>query len=758
MFSQLGLIKPVFILRIWSSAAVKPVLADINEPSTITMFYSLQCWSKISMGSESVVHRRDALEPVSPVAGQGEGELDLSGIWAAIKRRKKLIFLMTAGAFAASLAFVVLVKPRYTGEAKLLVENQESYFTRPDRNAAADVMPDSEAVASQIQLITSRDLAREAIKRLNLKGNPEFDPASGGEGALSRILSLIGLKNSRANLTAEDRIYEKYIDRLKAFALPKSRVLTVEFNSRDRELAARGANLIADLYIETQSKAKRDRASVSAASLATLISELRTKLAEAETRVETFRASTGLLMGANNATVPTQQLGEISSQLAAARNAMAESQAKARLIRSLLQRGRLDELSDVARDDLVRRVSEQRSNLRARLASEARTLGPAHPRIQELTAQLSTIERELRSAGSNVARGLENDAQIARSRVDNLVAAIEQQKQQVGDTSADQVKLREYEMEAKLLKEQLEGNTTKYREALARQQSESTPADARVISRAVVPDKASFPKVIPILLFAAIGAMVLTIAWIIAAELLSGRALIPVSAASSGPTLAPRAVSAPLPGGDRPSPASGDGGKEDGLDPAARRVLSRMLRFNTGAYAARVLACSPGGRVDPGASVEPLARTLAGERRAVLVDLSGRALAGLPGLSDLISGEASFADVIHRDPGSRLHLVGAGTGAVAITEELDDALDALSQTYEFVLLVAPQNDADQLALQLAPAIDFALLAVSAAAAGDEAIAMQNELLAAGAGQALLLVATAAVAEDQREIRPSRDAA
>ncbi|MBM3607763.1 MAG: hypothetical protein FJX29_04795 [Alphaproteobacteria bacterium] len=259
--------------------------------------------------------------------GQPDGELDLPGIGRSIGRRKKLIFLTTVFAFAASLAFVILVKPRYTGEAKVLVENQESYFTRPaSGQAAPDSAPDSEAVASQVQVIMSRDLAREAIRRLGLKGNPEFDPAVGGEGAMSAVLSLLGLKRQR-NMTPEDRIYEKYSEKVKIFALPKSRVLTIEFNARDPALAARGANTIADLYIEMQAKEKKERASVSAASLAALIGELRTKLAEAETRVETFRASTGLLMGTNNATVPTQQLGEISSQMAAARNAMAEAQA-----------------------------------------------------------------------------------------------------------------------------------------------------------------------------------------------------------------------------------------------------------------------------------------------------------------------------------------------------------------------------------------------------------------------------------------------
>lgn len=686
-----------------------------------------------------------AAHPGQP--GHPDGELDLPGIGRAISRKKRLIALVTLGALAASLAFVVLVKPRYTGEAKVLVENQESYFTRPSSGQGApDAAPDSEAVASQVQVIMSRDLAREAIRRLGLKGNPEFDPAAGGEGLAARMLTILGLRRDRA-LSPEDRIFEKYSEKLKVFVLPKSRVLTIEFNARDAALAARGANTVAELYIEIQSKAKREQASASAASLATLISELRTKLAEAETRVETFRASSGLLMGTNNSTVPTQQLGEISTQLAAARSAMAESQAKARLIRSLLQRGRLDELSDVARDDLVRRVAENRTNLRARLASESRTLGPAHPRIQELNAQLATVERELRVAGSNVARGLENDAQIARTRVDNLVAAIEQQKRQVGDTSADQVKLREYEMEAKLLREQLEGNTTKYREALARQQSESTPADARVISRAAIPDRPSFPKVMPILLFATLGALILTISGVIAAELLSGRALIEVQQELAALRRAPRESQAGQAGGGDDPGARTVAGNENiqpvfqapALDPAAKRVLARLQSFDTRGYGARVLVSADVDGGDPGAAIEALARTLAGERRTILVDFSGRARQGEAGLAEVLNGTAGFGEIIHRDGASRLHLAGSGAGVSSVSEELDEALDALSQTYEYVFLVMPQLVAGDFILEFAPACDVCVL-VAGAASGANASARQQELLEAGAGQVIILAA------------------
>ena len=71
----------------------------------------------------------------------------------------------------------MLVSPRYTGVAKVLLENQESYFTRPDKATAepgADLDP--EGVQSQAETVTTTELARKAVDRLALAQRVEFNP------------------------------------------------------------------------------------------------------------------------------------------------------------------------------------------------------------------------------------------------------------------------------------------------------------------------------------------------------------------------------------------------------------------------------------------------------------------------------------------------------------------------------------------------------------------------------------------------------
>ena len=151
-------------------------------------------------------------QPVQPQAEEREASLsiDQGQIARAVARRKLAILGGTLGAFLLALAFVTAVKPRYTASAEVIVENQESYYTRPDKAGVGDqnLPPDTEAVQSQVKIVQSRDLARQAIKELKLVGNAEFDPLAGGGGSLGRVLVMLGLQRDPGQSSPEDRVLD----------------------------------------------------------------------------------------------------------------------------------------------------------------------------------------------------------------------------------------------------------------------------------------------------------------------------------------------------------------------------------------------------------------------------------------------------------------------------------------------------------------------------------------------------------------------
>lgn len=455
--------------------------------------------------------------------GGRDGMVDLRGILLALKARIKTILAITIAVAVAATVFVFMVTPRFAGETQLLLENRDSVFTRTlsEREIPGGTI-DSEAVLSQVQVVTSREVAREAIRRLGLVGNAEFDPLVGPMDPVTRVRTMLGIADGRFDGREEDRIFDTYYRALTVYAVPRSRVLAIEFRSQDPDLSARAANTIAEVYLEQLEEAQAELARAASNWLGANIEELRARVTEAEAAVETFRASSRLFLSGDSANISSQQLSDLNTRLAEARSAQADSEARAQLLSEMIAEGRAFEIPDVASNDLIGRLIEQRIDLRSQIALEQRTLLPGHPRILELRAQLADLDEQITASAERTVRILENEARIAASRVSSLEAALDAQMSVVAQANESEVQLRALEREARAEREQLENYLTRYREAIARGSQNATLPDARIVSRAVVPNEPVFPRRAPTIVLATLGAAFVATGGVVVAALISG--------------------------------------------------------------------------------------------------------------------------------------------------------------------------------------------------------------------------------------------
>src|SRR5215510_5047574 len=457
----------------------------------------------------------------APAAFTDSGDLDMRALGQALVEKRGWIIVPTVLALVCSVVAVNLITPRYKSEARILIDGRENVFLRPnaDRTEERSAL-DAEAVTSQVQLVLSRELAREVIAKNKLAERPEFDPVLTGFSPLKSTLAMFGIGRDPFAMTPEERVLDAYYERLTAYAVDKSRVIVIEFQSRDPELAAQVANSIAEGYLVLQQAARQQQAKSAGQWLLGEIDSLRKKVSDAESRVEDFRSKSSLFVGTNNTTLSNQQMGEINTQLNNARAMKADTEAKSRLIREMLQSGKPIEASEVLNSELMRRLSEQRVTLRAQLAEQSSTLLDNHPRIKELKAQLGDLDRQLREEAGKISRTLDNDARVAGGRVEALSASLDQLKKQASSYNGQDVQLRALEREAKAQRDLLETYLAKYREANARENIDAAPADGRIISRATVSNTPAYPKKLPIVLIATLATLLLTSGAIATGELL----------------------------------------------------------------------------------------------------------------------------------------------------------------------------------------------------------------------------------------------
>jgi succinoglycan biosynthesis transport protein ExoP len=717
---------------------------------------------------------RPAPSAPKPVAASESGDLDLQALGHALMRKRSWIIVPTVLALVASLAAVNMVTPRYKSEARILVDGRENVFLRPngERNEERTSL-DAEAVTSQVQLVQSRDLAREIIKKNKLAERPEFDPVLQGFSPLKSLLALVGIGRDPFSLTPEERVLEAYYERFTAYAVDKSRVIVVEFQSRDPDLAARVANSIAEGYLVLQQDARQDQAKAAGQWLSGKIDDLRKKVSEAESRVEDFRSKSSLFVGTNNTTLSNQQMGEINTQLNNARALKSDAESKARLIKEMLQSGKPIEASEVLNSETIRRMSEQRVTLRAQLAEQSSTLLDGHPRIKELKAQLADLDRQLREEASKISRSLESDARLAGGRVEGLVASLDQLKKQASSNNGQDVQLRALEREAKAQRDLLESYLAKYREASARENIEAAPTDGRIISRATISNTPAYPKKLPIVLIATLATLLLTSGAIATGELL--RMTAPRATGAASPEvvreIAPEIILAAPPEPVRTPaiapelPVADHVEADHAAEPMMNEPRADVPRMNTaadigeieqmadvlvgaGAAARKVTVLGTASSESITLTALTLARLMAQQAKVVVVDLvaSSPTIAAVsvdpaaPGLAELMQGEASFAQIITRDRLSRVHLVSAGRPgfdrAQLLSPRLTLAIDALLRVYDHVVLDV--GTASDLPAELLTSQARAVVVPEASMASDARALMCDQLRAVGFSEVTML--------------------
>ena len=720
-------------------------------------------------------------------------DVDLGTLFASIARdwRRILVIALVVTGLAFVLASVLT--PKYKGETRILIETRESEFTRVDTNSVRSApILDEEGVASQVEVIASTDIIKKVAAQLDLANIDEFDAKP---SFLANLLAVAGLATDTSNLAPEERVLKAFREKLEVFRVENSRVIVVEFSSEDPKLAAAIPNAMADAYIAVQRAAKLESNADATQWLEPEIAELREKVKEAEQRVAEFRGKSDLFIGENNSVLATQQLSQLSTELSRVRANRSAAEAKVNTMRAALDGGvSLDTVPDVLASPLIQRLRENELELRAEIAELSTTLLSNHPRIKALNSQVADLQQQIRSEARKVLGGLQNEARTARAREEALLGDVNRLKAESARADEEGVELRALEREAAAQRELLESYLTRFREASSRGERNYLPADARIFSRAVVPAEPYFPKKLPILGAAFAATLLLMVIATLLRELFSGRAMRPAGRAEfeavedvemparrAEPALTP-AEAARAAARTHETAEQVDEFEEQAEKPLApvkrlrtQRELplvpeNRFGEVDVGDAASQLIADGTARAVfvsvgiDDGAAAAVLvAREIADAGlRTLLLDLTASGAASratvesrfLRGVTDLLVGEAQFADVIHPDHFSPLHVMPIGTAnlprAMRAVDRLPIVLDSLNTAYDLVIIDGGPGNAESVGRLMG---EDTRAVVSCLWPTDEVGELADHLSQAGLGDPLIVRPT-----EIGEVRPGRTAA
>jgi len=619
----------------------------------------------------------------------------LAALLAVLGRRRGVILLAVLAIPALVGLALLRVTPRSTATASVIYEPSE-YMMRELQSILRTDPTNDALMASQAEIVRGLGIAERLAGRLGLADRAEFNPSLRPLSPLRRlVVRFIGPPAQPGAEEVRRDVIQATQGAVGVKSVRSSHVLDISFTAAEPALAARGANLVAELYIQDQLEAKVAAVRRANGWLESRIDELRRDVRAADERIAAYRAGQGLLPGIA-AGLDTEQASRLNADLLAARNEQAQLQAKLDAAR-----GRAGAAAQAAVAPSVVQLRARREELAAQLEALLTRLGPNHPTAMALRNQLTEAERAVSAEVGRVVAATAAELRAVKERAGGLEQSLQAAQERQGRTAQAQIPLSAMERDAEasrgLLQTVLEGlQRTAQQTAIER-------ANARVISRALTPANPSSPRT-ALLMAAALAVGVLLgvlLAWLLelsdstlrSGEEVRGLLALPCYA------LIPELMGLQL-------------GRMRVADYIAQRPLSpfseqlRALRAGLwlGLKPVKVIAVTA-ARPDEGKTTVTLAlarsAAMNGERVVVLdCDVRqpglGRLLDAdaMLGLTDHLLGRASLAQVLRRDDLSSMDYIPAGSPEASAqglftSPAMRTLLDKLREMYDLVLLDVP---------------------------------------------------------------------
>ena len=677
-------------------------------------------------------------------------DLDIATLGRSVGRSLKTILLATALTGAASFLALSLMTPKYASEATIEIVNEDPALPRASTSSGELSRPDLDTVRTQARVLQSRDLAFKLATELKLADLPEFARSS-EDTTLGSILSLVGMGAPQGE-TVEQRILGRLTKNVQISPYKESRIIGIEAKSADPALAAQIANTLVQIYREDlkarRVEAVREPSPGLEKEMQKLEAEIRTLEAEVErerSKLNEVKISGGT---SSESTLNTQQLQELNTKLNDAKSQRTEAEARARIIKDMMQRsGQVDASPDVLKSPIIQQLQAQKARIDRQIAELSATLLPAHPRMQQMHAEQAGFQKQMRDEAQKVVLSLENEAKIAGAREAGVKAELDRMVQKRSDVSQDTSRLRQLDADLTGKREILSGYKKRQDDARVTSGSKITPVTVKIIQHAMPSsDPVSPKKAYALLAMAAtaLGGLALSVAKGVLAGTRGAQPPAKMPRGGSGgsggiahrrietPELEPAAIAAaPLAGSVRTGGMTQPGRLRTApgdLDAICHRLVDRA---NDQPGYRTIITTEADGIETATLALDLARRIVAAGKRVVLVDWSAAAkpisselaIPRVPGIRELIANEVPFESTLHVIDEAGLHVIPAGkprteSESPQEIEGIHVVLEALDESYDHVLVTAEQGVARRLFDLADGAFDAGLLIVRPGAATE----------------------------------------
>jgi succinoglycan biosynthesis transport protein ExoP len=646
------------------------------------------------------------------------------GYVTSLVRRHLVVFLvMVPCALAIGGVFLMTTPSSYTAVATMVLEPRKGPPFDKTQPILADSI-DNATVDTQVDVLTSDNVARTVIKNLDLTADPEFvGPESGSFSALTNLV--LPLLSSNAPTTSDSldlRALGRFQDKLWVRRRPKTHTIEIGFNSLDPKKAAKIANAVVDAYISDQLEAKYESTRRATGWLLDRLATLRDQASADMRALAEFKQKNNIITS-DGKLINDQQMSEVNSKLIQAHAATSEAKARLDLIQKVMaEENPSSATTEALKSEIIIKLRQQYLDFAGRVSLWTKKYGSEHLAVVALRNQMQELRRSIADEMDKIARSYKTEYDVALTREESLRTSLSDAVTESIMTEHARVQLKELESNAQTSRTMYDNFLQRYMEAV--QQQTFPVSDARMISAALPPPRKSHPKGLFVL--AATGFLGVAAAFAVSALREVSDRVFRTSARVEDALGVPCITMLPVL----------KGGASDTIDSSAPdsqpyllqqvirapfsryteslRALKVIVDLNSFGNTKKVIGLTSSlpneGKSTVAANFAALAAHSGSRVILVDADLRNPSLSThigaptQPGLVDVVAGSVLLDEAIWIDPNSGLAFLAAGTHSTKLSHPNDflgssalkAVLDQLREAYDYVIVDLPP---------LAPVVD-----------------------------------------------------
>ncbi len=450
--------------------------------------------------------------PASQEQGNPAPTIDLNAIIADFRRFSRFFFAIFVIVFLIIVVPLLTRPPEYTASSSVMIDPR-TMNASPDQDVLSGLPADTTTIDTEVEVLKSDALADRVVKSLKLDQDPEFN------SALKQ--SLFGgapKPDAMLDATAKQKRYEQVVRNVLAnISIKRSgltRIISLSFTSRSPVKAAQIANEWSRLYLSQQLETKFQATKEANDWLNSRLGDLKGQVEAAETAVQQYRISNGLLSATNDNSVAETQITSLEQQLASVKVDQAESDARLAVARKQLASGSNgDDVGEALNSEVIKNLRTQKATISQHLADLETRYGPLHPDIVKSKRQMDDIDAQINAEIKRILSNLEAQAQVQRQRTGSLQGSVSMARGELAGNNKASVKLNELQRNADAVSSLYQSYLDRFKQTSSQAGLDKT--DARIVSNASLPTAPSAPKVPLTLVLGFLGAIAASVSGVL---------------------------------------------------------------------------------------------------------------------------------------------------------------------------------------------------------------------------------------------------